>query len=201
LEDWVDSGQASEDADPSWFQDYDELVEGDPYSVADNAFLAVLRARAATRAWPCPPRHTFASHDDELGQPALRVGVYLDDPAAGSQLLIAFGAVFDGQRVIGGRIDYLEPFYFERRCEPALEFSGSIEALAQRAGEWFEWLLTLPIERRDWFNAGELAYREWVFPHTGETLHMLGPGGGRPVRPPDQVVLVHGTAGPESGRV
>jgi len=75
-----------------------------------------------------------------------------------------------------------------------MEFSGSPEELALRACEWFEWLLTLPIERWEWLDDGELVFREWFFPPTGETLYHLSYSGRPcPARPRDRVVLIRGS--------
>ena len=123
-----------------WFEYWDDTVEGDPYSDAERGFLAALRARAASRNWPCDPADTFCYHDDELGGRPLRIGVWLGDPAS-RNAMVAFGLVFDGKRIVGDRIDFAEPFDFWPLKAAAMEFSGPLESLVERAGEWLEWLL------------------------------------------------------------
>jgi hypothetical protein len=174
-----------------WFEYWDDTVEGDPYSDAERVFLAALRARAASRNWPCDAADTFSYHDDELGGRPLRIGVWLDDPASWNAM-VAFGLVFDGKRIVGDRIDFAEPFDFWPLKAAAMEFSGPLESLVERAGEWFEWLLDWPIERREWFDRrGDLVYCEYVLANIKETL--TGYNARRPIRRPHRVVLVRGT--------
>jgi hypothetical protein len=174
-----------------WFDYYDDTVVGDPCSEAEHAFLAALRARAVSHRWPCDPADTFSNHDDELGERALKVGVWLSDPVQRTALA-AFGLVFYGDRIVGDRIDYVEPFAFEGLREAAMESAGSLESLAERAGEWFERLLAWPIERREWFDGrGELVYHEWVLSNLEEKLVVNASW--PPARRPDRVVLVRGT--------
>ena len=68
------------------------------------------------------------------------------------------GLEFDGTRIAGGDVYHGIPFDREGlRIDAAMEHSGSVEFLVERAGEWFEWLLSWPIERREWVENGELA--------------------------------------------
>lgn len=174
-----------------WFEYYDDTVVDDPCSEADHAFLAGLRARAVSHRWPCDPADTFSIHDDELGERALKVGVWLSDPVQRTAL-VAFGLVFYRDRIVGDRIDYVEPFAFEGLREAATEAAGPPGSLVERAGEWFERLLTWPIERREWFGGnGELVYHEWVLSDIEEKLVVNASW--PPARRPDRVVLVRGT--------
>jgi len=173
-----------------WFEYYDDTVVGDPCSEADHAFLAGLRARAVARAWPCEAWDTFCDHDDELGKRALKVGVWLDDPVR-LKPLVAFGLVFDGDRIVGDRIDREVPWSFQGLAEAQLEFSGPVDSLVERAGEWFESLLTWPIEYREWVDLNsDMFYHEWVLANVGETL--LVNASRMPARRPDRVELIRG---------
>jgi hypothetical protein len=71
------SGPVDGVADPGWFEFYDDTIEVDPSSVADRAFLAGLRARAVSHAWPCDPDDTWTYHAIDDDQHLLRVGVWL----------------------------------------------------------------------------------------------------------------------------
>jgi hypothetical protein len=130
-------------AHPGWFEFYDDTIEVDPSSAADRAFLAGLRARAVSHAWPCDPADTFAYHAIDDDQHLLRLGAWLHK-------WLTCGLEFDGTRIVGGDVYHGIPFDREgRHTDVAMEHSGSVEFLVERAGEWFEWLLSWPIERRE----------------------------------------------------
>jgi hypothetical protein len=177
-----------------WFAYWDDGFEGDPYSESEHAFLAALRARAVSSNWPCHPARTFSYHDEPGSRP-LKVVVSLDDPVSHTALF-RFGIVFDGKRIVGDRIDYLEPFDFDPLAAAAMEFSGPLESLEERAGAWFESLLSWPIERREWFDRhGDLVYREWVLSNIGEKLMIAAPRPRPLLRRPNRVTLVRGVRG------
>jgi hypothetical protein len=182
-------------ADPGWFEFYDETITVDPSSEADRAFLAGLRARTVSHAWPIDSYDTFAYHAIDDEQHVLRVGVWLDDPET-RWALLTWVLEFDGTRIVGGEARHDIPFDLQRRADATIERSGSVEFLLERAGEWFERVLSWPIERREWFGNGELLYREWVLASTERRLTgQLKP---RPVRAPDRVTLVRGVREPEA---
>lgn len=171
-----------------WFERYDDDSEV-PFSAAGVAFLAGLRARAVARRWPCHPGETASLLEYRNG--LLEVLLFLSDEET-RRGLITFGLIFDGQRIVGDRV-HDQVFDFEEPSEAAIEFSGSLDSLVERAGEWFEWLLTWPIERREWFKRGKLLYHEWVVAHTNKKLWV---NASRPPKgEPDRVVLVRGQAG------
>lgn len=177
-----------------WFEFYDESIQVDPSNDADCAFLAGLRARAVSHRWSCDPDVTFAYHELDGDQHLLRVGVWLHDWEMRCGLL-TFVAEFDGSRVLGDE-GYSEiPFDLLGPSEVTMEFAGSLAALVEQVGEWFEWLLTWPIERREWFKNGELVHREWVLPDTGRRL--AAHGRSKPCRRPDVVTLVRGVPAPQ----
>jgi len=100
-------------------------------------------------------------------------------------------AIVYRERIVGDRIDYAEPFAFEGLREAVMEAAGPLESLVERAGEWFERLLTWPIERRGWFAGnGQLVYHEWVLSDIEEKLVVNASW--PPQRRPDRVVLVRG---------
>jgi hypothetical protein len=180
-------------ADPGWFEFYDDTIEADPGSAADRAFLAGLRARAVSYAWPCEPYDTWTYHAIGDDRHLLRVGVWLDDDE-NRRSLLTYGVEFDGTRIVGGESYHEIPFDLEGATE--LEFSGSVEFLVARAAEWFEWLLSWPIELREWFDNGEQVYREWVVASTERKLTaQMRP---RPNRPPDRITLVRGVREPQA---
>ena len=174
-----------------WFD-----LDGDnglPSSEADVTFLAALRARAVSHRWPYDWVDTYANHTYLNGDYVLTAGMLLCD-AEKSRGLITFALFFDGKRIIGDQVhDQIHDFMYDIRgpTEAAMEFSGTLEALVARAVEWFEWLLTWPIERREWFEDGTLVYREWVLSRTNRKLWVNASY--PPPRPPDRVVLVCGT--------
>jgi hypothetical protein len=147
------SGPVDGVAAPGWFEFYDDTIEVDPSSVADRAFLAGLRARAVSHAWPCEPDDTWTYHAIDDDQHLLRVGVWLD-------VWLTCGLEFDGTRIVGGDVYREIPFDLERlRPDAAMEHSGSVEFLVERAGEWFEWLLSRPIERREWSRTASWSFK------------------------------------------
>jgi hypothetical protein len=177
-------------ADPGWFEFYDDTIEVDPSTEADRAFLAGLRARAVANAWPCEPDDTWAYHAIDDDQHLLRVGVWL-------QTWLTCGVEFDGMRIVGGETYHEIPFDFEGPTDAAMEFTGSVEFLVERAGEWFEWLVSWPIELRMWFENGTIVSERWVLSPTERKLtgQRTFPSPGphpHPDRPPDQVTLVRG---------
>lgn len=178
--------------DPEWFEFYDDTIAVDPSSAADRAFLAGLRARAVSQGWPCEPYDTWTYH--AIGhQHLLRVGVWLDDDE-NQRSLLTYGVEFDGARIVGGECYHEIPF--DRKGAAELEFSGSVEFLVARAAEWFEWLLSWPIELREWFDNGDQVYREWVVASTERKLTaQMRP---QPNRPPDRITLVRGVRAPEA---
>lgn len=174
-------------ADSGWFEFYDDTIEFHPSSAADSAFLAGLRARAASHAWACEPSDTWTYHAVDGDRHLLRVGVWLDDDE-NRRALLTYGVEFDGTRIVGGESYHDIPFDLEGPTE--LEFSGSVEFLVERAAEWFEWLLSWPIELREWFDNGEQVYREWAVASTERKLTaQMRP---KPNRPPDRITLVRG---------
>jgi hypothetical protein len=183
------SGPVDRVADPGWFEFYDDTIEVDPSSVAGRAFLAGLRARAVSHAWPCDPYDTWTYHAIDDDQHLLRVGVWL-------HVWLTCGLEFDGTRIVGGDVYSEIPFDLEGlHPDAAMEHSGSVEFLMERAVEWFEWLLSWPIERREWFENGELVFKESVLASTERKL--TAQTRPQPARPPDRVTLVRGVR--ESG--
>jgi hypothetical protein len=194
------SGPVDGVADPGWFEFYDDTIEVDPSSVADRAFLAGLRARAVSHAWACEPSDTWAYHAIDDDQHLLRVGVWL-------YTWLTCGVEFDGTSIVGDECYHEIPFDLTGPTETAVEYpgpveySGSVEFLVERAGEWFESLLSWPIELRAWSENGGLVYQEWVLAGIERKLKaQMGP---RPAHPPDRVALLRGVPEPEhdhSGR-
>lgn len=188
----MSSGPVDGVAHPGWFEFYDDTVEVDPSSAADRAFLAGLRARAVSHVWPCDPDETFAYHAIDDDQHLLRVGVWL-------HVWLTCGLEFDGTRIAGGDVYHGIPFDREGlRSDAAMEHSGSVEFLVERAGEWFEWLLSWPIERREWVENVELVYQESVLSRIGRRL--TGQMKPQPARPPDRITLVRGVPEPRADR-
>ncbi|TVT26500.1 hypothetical protein FNH05_31360 [Amycolatopsis rhizosphaerae] len=175
-----------------WFEFYEETVEVYPTSEPGHSFLAGLRARAVARAWPIAADDTFAYQpvDDER---LLRAGVWLDDPETQNAVLTAV-VEFDGTQIVGGLAWHEAPFDFPV-AEAEVVYSGTVEVLVDRAGEWFESVLSRPIERREWFDNGIQVAREWVLADTERPLVISGRL--RLARPPDRVTLVRGVRRPE----
>src|SRR5207253_11123692 len=111
-------------ADPGWFKFYDDTIEVDPSSEADRVFLAGLRARAVSHAWPIEPYDTFAYDAIDDHQPLLRVGVWLDDNE-NRRALLTYGVEFDGKRIVGDESYHEIPFDLAGPTEAAMEHSGS----------------------------------------------------------------------------
>jgi hypothetical protein len=171
----------------AWFEYWDDGFDGDPLDEDEHAFLAGLRARA-TAGWPCDPEDTFSYHDLRVAR-VLKICVGRNDPVSHTAL-IKFGIVFDGKRIVGNRVDFAEPFDVWPLEAAAMTFSGSLESLVQRAGEWFEWLLTWPIERREWFDwKGQPAHCEWILSNID--FRLVGHSPYR-MRRPGRVTLIHG---------
>lgn len=187
----VSSEQVANGVD-RWFECWDEVIGDDQYSEDERAFLAALRSRAISRNWRCDPGDTFSYNLREIGEHGLEVGVSLDDPVSHTGLF-AFGLVFDDGRIVGNRIDPMEPFGFEPLKAAAMEFVGPLPSLVERAGEWCEMLLDWPIERREWFDRrGDVIYREWVLSDLGEQLTIAAPRPKPLLRRPNRIELVRG---------
>ncbi|TVT54097.1 hypothetical protein FNH05_10905 [Amycolatopsis rhizosphaerae] len=180
--------------DQGWFGFYDDTVEVDPSSEADRVLLAGLRARAASRAWPCDPSDTWAYHALEDGRHLLRVGVRLDT-------WLSYGVEFDGTRIVGDECHHEIPFDLTGPMEMSVEYpgpveyAGPVEFLVERAAAWLEPLVSRPIELRMWCEDGEVRHQEWVL--AGLERKLKGRPGRRPDRPPDQVTVLRV---PEPGR-
>ena len=184
-------------ADPGWFEFVDDTIEVDPSTEADRAFLAWLRARAVVRAWDCEPDDTWAYHETDDGQHLLRVGVRLGT-------WLTYGVEFDGTSIAAGATYDGIPFDFEGPTDAEMEFTGSVEFLAERAGEWFEWMVSWPIEHRSWRENGTVVSGNWVLSPVERKL----PGQKTPHprlaskldRPPDEVYLLRGVRESEADR-
>lgn len=171
-------------ADANWFD-----LDGDhdlPSTAADVAFLQALRGRATTHDWDCDSEETFGFHTREAGGLKLHVGLTFTDYEL-SKGLMTFVLTVDGHRVFGDQVSD-QTYEFRDRTEAAVEFSGPQEQLAERAAEWFEDLLSWPIERREWYEGDRQIYREWMLSRTGRRLWVNGPQ--PPGTPPDKVVHV-----------
>jgi hypothetical protein len=164
-----------------WFEFYDDTVAQDPSSEADREFLARLRARAASQAWACDPADTWAYHAIDGDQHLLRVGVWLAN-------WVTWGVQFDGARVVGGECYHDIPFDLTGPTDAAMTSSGSPESLAEWAGEWFESLVSWPIELRTWSENSAVVHREWVL--AGLERLLKAQLGTRPPRPPDHVAVL-----------
>lgn len=178
-------------ADQGWFEFYDDTIEADPSTDADRLFLAGLRARAVSHAWPCDPDDSWAYHAIEGDQHLLRVGVRL-------ATWLTCGVEFDGRHIVGGETYNEVPFDFEGPTDAAMEFTGSVESLVERAAEWFEWLVSWPIELRQWFENGTNVSGHWVLADTEQ--RPLTNASRFPARPADRVTLVRGVRKPEADR-
>src|SRR5262249_32873806 len=135
-------------ADPNWFD-----LDGDhglPSSAADVAFLQALRERAMTHEWDCDSEETFGFHTRNADGRILMVGLTFTDYEL-SKGLITFSLTFDGHRVFGDQA-HDQTYEFRDRTEAAFTFSGPEDQLIERSAEWFEELLTWPIERREWYE-------------------------------------------------
>ncbi|QRP42805.1 hypothetical protein [Amycolatopsis sp. FDAARGOS 1241] len=182
--------------DPGWFEFYDDTITIDPSTPADRDFLSGLRAGAVSHRWPCEPYDTWAYHAIDDDQHLLRVGVWVDDDEKQRRLLTC-GVEFDGTHIVGGECYHDIPFDFEGAPEKEIVYSGPVQILVQRAGEYFERVLSRPIELREWFENGEEVYREWALAHTERALTaQLKP---KPDRPADRVTLVRGVRELEAG--
>ena len=182
----MDSGSGASDPQ-DWFEYWDDSLEEEPLSEAERVFLTGLRARAAAGTWPCDPADTLSYHH---GAGRLLAGVHLDDPVS-HHALLSFGVVFDGTQIMGNRIDFAEPFHFRASDHAAMQHRGSPASLVNEAAEWFEWLMSWPIERREWLDrGGEVVYCEWILANTKEILGAYGRW--RPVRRPNRVTVVRG---------
>lgn len=190
------SEPADDVEEQGWFEFYDDTITVDPSSAADRVFLAGLRARAVSHTWSCDPGDTWAYHELDDGQHLLRVGMWLDDDDDEHRAgLYTCGVEFNGTRVIGGDAYHDIPFDLDAHSAGSIEFSGTVEALVDRAAEWFEWMLSRPIERRDWLESGQLVCRRWVMADTGQGL--VGQYLVKPHRRPDVVTLVRGVHQPQ----
>ncbi len=175
--------------EPNWFD-----LDGDrglPSSAADVAFLRALRERAMTREWDCDSEETFGFHAPHGDGLILVVGLSFTDYET-SKALMTFALTFNGNRVFGDRV-HDQTYEFTGRTEAAFEYSGPGEQLADRAAEWFEELLTWPIERREWYEGDRQVYREWMLSRTGRKLWVNGPQS--PDAAPDKVFHVRGARG------
>lgn len=175
--------------DAAWFEFYDDSITVDPSSDADRAFLAGLRARAVSQGWPVQGWDTWAYHDLDDGRHLLRVGVWVAN-------WLTFGVEFDGSGIRGDAVHHEIPFDIERPTEAAMEHTGSVEFLVQRAAEWFEWLLSWPIERGEWPTDGVL-YPTWLAANAKrqETAHQES----RPMPRPEWFTRMRGVQ--ERGRM
>jgi hypothetical protein len=174
---------------PLWFD-----LDGDGGQLSraeDVRLLTSLTARAVARKWACDSEETFAFHAHENGEYILKVGVGLVDYEL-SRGLVTFALVFDGKRIYGDQV-HDQTREFMKRTEAAIDFSGPLNQLVERAAEWFEWLLTWSIERREWYEGDRQIYREWVLSRTGRKLWINASQ--PPAGPPSRIVQVRGIPG------
>jgi hypothetical protein len=128
-----------------WFES--DGVDDDLFTDADRQFLAALRERAIADGWPCEPDDTFVFHVDNRGRSELHVILTIGD-AQWTRRLFTYGLVFDGSHVIGDRV-HDQTYDFEGATEAAMEFSGPLAFLVDRAAEWFASILERRSPRKD----------------------------------------------------
>ena len=184
--------------DADWYELDDEAAAA-LTTEADAVFLRVLRERAETSRWSCDPDDTQARHFREAENGGLRLLLILCDDES-SSLLITFGLVFDGSRVVGDEV-HSQTYEFLAATPAHLEASGSPAELAERAADWFEALSQWPIERHTWGTSSRPYYEEWILMPSVQPIGGMPTGGprtlsqtrgSRPAAPPDKVVHVRG---------
>ncbi|WP_367826978.1 hypothetical protein [Streptomyces sp. LMG1-1-1.1] len=128
----------------SWFEVEDPEEYGEEpwdFDEAELAFLAALRARAADWQVPWAPSQVGRPEDES----SFLVHISLLDEAR--RLVLAEWAVhFYGTHVLAGKVcDQL----FNLHESPEHGFfraSGTVEELAERCADWFESLLSRPVD-------------------------------------------------------
>ncbi|HEY9369163.1 hypothetical protein [Streptomyces sp.] len=151
---------------PDWFDSDPELDSTEE----GLRFLAVLRERAESGGWSCDPDDTYASFAVFENRTELLVTLELwDNTIEPGGHVLTVGAFFTGSRLVGGEF-HDQLYTLERSSETAIEASGSPEDLAERAAEWFERMLDLPVLRNEFVVDGRIVNRQWVLAHTGREV-------------------------------
>ncbi|MEV8533870.1 hypothetical protein [Streptomyces sp. NPDC051211] len=137
-----------------WFVSDDPETESE-LDRTERAFVAALRERA--EAWKVPPAVSWVGRPEDDSSLVMCVG--LGDGSLGWPLRI--GLHLTGPTVRGDRLIH-QDFYWlpQPRTRLALDVTGTPQALAALAADWFEHILRMPVVRHEWYHDGRLyAYR------------------------------------------
>jgi hypothetical protein len=142
-----------------WFPD--DLPDENLFTPAESAFLDRLRERAQL----LPSGHVWSESRRVRGTVAARVAV---TETRGHPQLFTLNVSIAAGVLSGDRLQEERP-----RTTPspdAFTASGTDDELAERAVRWFEAVLRRPVERVEWWCAGEPYAVRYQFADTGEGL-------------------------------
>ncbi|MDT3445820.1 hypothetical protein [Pseudofrankia sp. BMG5.37] len=167
-----------------WFETEAHLDE------IQDAFVSVLRARAT--AWPQDPADTRLELPGETpGLPDEGVLAWIDildpDPECHA-ILLTVGVYFYGDHAHGDEVHNQLLTLPDKPTPLAWTATGTPGELAERAADWFEYLLRRPVTRYEWMRPGTAPARRWHFGNPApERIAQDWPRVGT-LGPPDRVV-------------
>ncbi|MET9610052.1 hypothetical protein ABZZ17_34115 [Streptomyces sp. NPDC006512] len=163
----------------SWFEVEDPEEGEDPWNFneAELAFLEALRARAD--GWQVPPTPDLVTLTED--ESALLVSICLIDEAR-HVILREWAVHFHGTHVRAGKVRDQVYNLHESPESGFFMATGTVEELAVRCADWFEHVLSRPVDRCEWpREGGGGGYVTcWEFADTGEALAGDGTTDGSP---------------------
>ena len=149
-----------------WFGEIHDAEYPFEYTASDRAFLR--RLRLAATDWPHDPAVSWAWQ--VFGDPPLVAAVTLTDHDSRVSLGDFGVHVFTPGIVRGDQLHNQTYALPDRPTNLAVEASGTPEQVVACCVEWFDDILSKPVDRYEWWHRGEIYARRWLFAGTGQGL-------------------------------